>query len=163
MDLHSPETRFQSKFGRQKKNPHSTPAISKAGDTLRGQRSLHPGRACQPASRVSPAAWAPTSPVHIFPPKILEIAEPGSRKGVGLCLLTEPEGRARAAAGAADGSGLRPPGRRAIPASWESPRAAEGGGHAALPPPFHPSPAFWGDREGAWGWSRAEVASDPLG
>ncbi|XP_032340453.1 translation initiation factor IF-2-like [Camelus ferus] len=69
--------------------------------------SLRPGRACLPASRVPRTAPAPTSPVHIFFPKMLEIAGPGVRKRAESCRLTEPEGRARDAAGAADGSGLR--------------------------------------------------------
>ena len=106
-----------------------------------------------------------------FSPKILEIAGPGGRKGAGLCLLTEPEGRARDAAGAADGSGLRlgtsfRPGRRATPARGERARASGGGERPALPPPFLPSPAVSrgpGHREGVRGWSRAEAASDLLG
>lgn len=152
---------------------YSTPAISKAGETLRGQMSLRPGRACLPASRVPRTAPAPTSPVHIFFPKMLEIAGPGVRKRAESCRLTEPEGRARDAAGAADGSGLRR-GRSFRPRAESNPTArppprsrgeiAEP--RACCPPaalsPFPGSLPGHRDREAAQGWSRAETGSDRL-
>lgn len=64
MDLHFQATRFQSKSGNQKSIPTPSLRSIKLGRPLEN-RCLHPGRACQSASR-APQAF--TSPVHISPP-----------------------------------------------------------------------------------------------
>lgn len=81
----------------------------------------HPsGRACLLALRVPRVAPSRTTPVHIFPPRILEIAGPRGRKGAGVCLLTELGGRARDAAKAAfaDDGSLRTKIRQFLSDPW---------------------------------------------
>lgn len=73
-----------------------------------------------PPLRVPRAAPSRTTPVHFFPPRILEIAGPRGRKGAGVCLLTELGGRARDAAKAAvaDDGSLRTKVRQFLSDPW---------------------------------------------
>lgn len=132
-----------------------------------------------PPLRVPRAAPSRTTPVHIFPPRILEIAGPRGRKGAGVCLLTELGGRSRDAAKAAvaDDGSLRTKVRQFLSDPWTRKTPQPGPGPCKTG--RQQEPRRWRraravlellflllrlslgptDQEGPQGWSRARAGS----